>query len=249
MGKDSLEKFFMKLNKNLFEELLFYIPEHLIADELLIENNLLELKKYFQTVIYMDRMKGPVLLEESKSKLNMILRTSFLEKNIFILLKKKDKESKATFNFILEKYVNQIQGYCFVSKWMADNIETTVVKDLNTKAINSFKEQSECYRIHLADIKSHFQNEEIVVLRESTVSNDSIEEYIPKLMEQIQSLDEKIDMKTALLDSIVKEVTSEAVKSNPEKVAQKKKLLISQNEADEFILRTVFNLTLMKEEK
>ena len=90
MAKDALEKFFMKLYKNLFEELVFYIPGHLIPDDLLIEHNLLDLKKYFQMVFYMDRMKGPVLLEESDNRPNMISKASFLEKNIFILLKKKD---------------------------------------------------------------------------------------------------------------------------------------------------------------
>ena len=246
MGKDSLEKFFMKLTKNLFEELIFYIPGHLLPDELLIEHNLLELKKYFQMVFYMDKMKGPVLLEESNSIPNMISKTSFLEKNIFILLKKKDKESKATFCFILEKYVKQIQGYCFISQWMAENIEIAEVKSVNNGVINNFNEQSKCYNVHLADLNKYFQNDEFIVIKESDRITNTIETYIPKLMEQLQGMEQKIDQKTKLIDSLLKGVANEVAMSPT--TALKKKLLISEMEADEFILKTVFNLTLAKEE-
>ena len=245
MAKDSLEKFFMKLYKNLFEELIFYIPGHLIPDELLIEHNLLELKKYFQMVFYMDKMKGPVLLEENSVKPNMISKASFLEKNIFILLKKKDKESSATFHFILEKYVKQIQGYCFVSEWMVDNIESTEVKGLNSEVINNFNEQSKCHRTHLADLKRYFQNDEFIVMKESNEVINTIETYVPKLMEQLQGMEEKFDQKTKLIDSLVNGVTSEMARLP--KVVLKKKLLMSEVEADEFILKNVFNLTVAKE--
>jgi hypothetical protein len=247
MAKDSLEKFFMKLYRNLFEELVFYIPGHLMPDELLIEHNLLELQKYFQMVIYMDKMKGPVLLEESDNRPNMISKGTFLEKNIFILLKKRDKESKATFHFILEKYVKQIQGYCFVSQWMTDNIEATEVKGLNREVINTFNEQSKCYSIHLADLKRYFQNDEFIVISEPNGAINTIEGYVPKLMRQLESMEEKLDKKTKLIDSFVKGVTSEMARSP--KVALKKKLLMSEIEADEFILKTVFNLTVVKEDE
>ena len=246
MAKDSLEKFFMKLYKNLFEELIFYIPGHLIPDELLIEHNLLELKKYFQMVFYMDKMKGPVLLEENSVKPNMISKASFLEKNIFILLKKKDKESSATFNFILEKYIKQIEGYCYVSKWMFDNIEIEEIEGINNEVVNYFREQSKCHISHLDDLKKHFQNDHILMKLDSYGAINTIEGYIPKLLEQLQGMEEKLDQKTKLIDSFVKGVTSEMAK--PSTTVLKKKLLISEVEADEFILKTVFNLTIAKEE-
>ena len=96
-------------------------------------------------------------------------------------------------------------------------------------------------------MKRYFQNDEFIVISEPNGAINTIEGYVPKLMRQLESMEEKLDKKTKLIDSFVKGVTSEMARSP--KVALKKKLLMSEIEADEFILKTVFNLTVVKEDE
>ncbi len=246
MGKNSLENFCSKLFKNLLEELIFYIPDNEIFNVTIKAHNLLELKIYFQKVIYMDKMKGPLMYTNDTYKPNMLEKASLLNRNILSLIDKKGKLDLVGFNYVFDKYYEQVQGIYFVATWLNNNERLAMVEQANVRAINKFKSQEQLYEKHLLELNATFKNSKELVSQNNDRIIKNLELQFPVLFKQLKGIDTALEENKNVIDQLVKEFLKYQ-KTSLNNVAipkSNKKILITETEAKEFLLETVFGIKL-----
>ena len=245
MKTESLEKFCNKLFRGLLEEFIFFIPNTVLFSEQLETQNLSEFKKYFQKVIYMDHMQGPLIYSSKRKGPDMLIKAKLLNKNILSLIEKSEDLSKANFNYVNKKYVDQVRGLALVSNWMNDQDRLKGVEGIDTKTKTSFRLQSELFEKHLNEMATAFETEESETKKDIDILND-LELQVPRLIEQIKQVGDtqsnQIEIITQLVQSSQRDVISETKEAIPLK--KQKRILISEDEAEEFLFKTLFGLRL-----
>ena len=245
MKTESLEKFCNKLFSGLLEEFIFFIPNTVFFSEQLEAQNLSEFRKYFQKVIYMDNMQGPLMYTSKSKGPDMLIKAELLNKNIISLIEKSGHLSKSNFNYVNKKYVDQVRGLSFISNWMNDQDRLKGVEGIETKTKTSFQLQSELFERHLDELNTTFEIEETETKKYIDILND-LELQVPRLIEQIKQVGDtqsnQIEIITQLVQSSQSDVIIETKEAIPPK--KQKRILISDDEAEEFLLESLFGLRL-----
>ena len=245
MKTESLEKFCNKLFSGLLEEFIFFIPNTVFFSEQLEAQNLSEFRKYFQKVIYMDHMQGPLMYTSKRKGPDMLIKAELLNKNIISLIEKSEHLSKSNFNYVNKKYVDQVRGLAFISNWMNDQDSLSEVDGIDKKTKISFRLQSELFEKHLDELATTFKTEESEAKNDIDILNN-LELQVPRLIEQIKQVGDtqsnQIEIITQLVQSSQRGEISETKEVIPPK--KQKRILISEDETEEFLIETVFGLRL-----
>lgn len=247
MGRKSLENFCSKLFANLIEEFIFFIPETVFFTSELDSQDLSAFKSYFQKVIYMDHIKGPLLYNLDRNGPDMIVKSGLLTKNTLGLLEKNEQLSSSNFNYILNKYSVQVNGLAFISDWMNDQENLIEVAGIDSKARANFNLQSQLFEEHLVELNKTFKTGEKELENNESVIKD-LKLQVPKLIEQIKHVGEIQSVQVAMISEFVQSAQKN-VSIKPKEVLPAKKLkplLITENEAEEFLLATTFGIRLQQ---
>ena len=247
MGRKSLENFCNKLFANLIEEFIFFIPENIFFTSELDSQNLPAFKSYFQKVIYMDHIKGPLLYNLDRKGPDMIVKSGLLTKNTLGLIENNEQLSSSNFNYILNNYLDQVKGLAFISDWMNDQDRLIEVAGIDSKARVNFNLQSELFEKHLDELSKTFKTGEIMLENNESVIKD-LKLQVPKLIEQIKNIGETQLVQVAMISEFVQSAQKN-VTIKPKEVLSGKKLkpiLITENEAEEFLLATIFGIKLQQ---
>ena len=110
-----LSEIYIAFTKNFLRRTIFYLPMHIVE---LIENSKAkeELKKYTNKIVFIDS-EGLNYFLDTDNKMDIvhiIAKPTLLDDNVCQLLSLKEEKSVDTFNFILEKYLNQLAGYLYL---------------------------------------------------------------------------------------------------------------------------------------
>ena len=109
MDKGSLNKFYDRLVGNLWDEFLFFFPVNQIPKEILDELKFLETQDINNKVLVIDKEKGPMFYKTSRNPVKAISKGAKLDANIFGLLERKKSCEPFEFNYVLEKYFEQVK--------------------------------------------------------------------------------------------------------------------------------------------
>jgi len=235
MNKTPLEMFFNSLLPNLWEEFIFFIPNRSIPKS--IKNNFKnqDIEKYFNRIMVFDTYKGPMLYEEGSNNNKIILKSSKLENNLFRLLDKQNLTNPSEFNFILEKYLEQIECLKYISQWMYENLEQ--VHDINETKKGLFFIQQNHFEKHVKAFKSQFYKNNI----DENKNVLNVEEIIKSTLEQINKQEqEQNQIQSPTSDVATDLATDKDSQKTPQKAT--KQPLISEQDAEKMILKQVFNL-------
>lgn len=231
-----LDKLFIEIRNNLYQPFIFYIPKSLIPKDkkLLWENEKYAI--YFNNVILIDKKGFDYELKEKPSYKEMMVKVSVLNENIFKLIEINRSLNEGQFSFFLEKYVEHVNFTVFVSDWMKKNVETQI-RDLKEETKNSFLLQAEVFLKHLEDLKSA-----LIVPKQKVIVKNEID-----VLDFIEN--ELVEIKNALNLNKGLSVNRNHPENNNKTIVKgpKKKLpLITVDEAEMFLLETVFNIKYPK---
>mgnify|MGYP000091332129 CR=1 FL=1 len=217
-----LDKLFTELWKNLYKSFVFYIPSRLLPD--------LEHNKALNTVVLIDS-KGfdSELLNDESSHYQILGKAMILNDNIFKLIDQSERLPKHKFDFFLEKYLEHVNFVLYVSNWMENNIEIDI-SDLREETKKSFKSQTQVFLKHVEDLKSHI-----------ILPNKSLEKQKVNVLKFIEN--DLTDIKNVLNLNSVKPNDSVENVATKTSIKNKNKLpLITEEDAEDFLLETVFQI-------
>jgi len=236
MNKTPLEMFFNSLLPNLWEEFIFFIPNRDIPKS--IKNNFKnqDIEKYFNQIMVFDTYKGPMLYEEGSNTNKIILKNSKLENNLFRLLDKQNLTNPSEFNFILEKYLEQIECLKYLSQWMYENLDKVNCTNETIETIKGlFLIQMNHFDKHVKAFKSQFYKNNI----EANINSLNVEEIIKSTLKEINK-QEQIQTQSPTLDVATDLAIGKDLQKTPQKAS--KPPLVTEQDAEKMILKQVFNL-------
>ena len=233
MKKTDLETFFYSLLPNLWEELIFFIPDKDIPKDIKDKIVKTDFQKFINKVLVFDTYDGPLLYEDGRNNKKIILKASKLESNFYQLLEKEKTTSSLEFNFILEKYREQIECLKYISEWMHLNLNQ--VKELDQTIKGLFQMQLSYYEKHLNVFVNQFSKTRTdynkIKFNLESIIKSQIKELAEKQSNQIQNSETHINQTDSINNNTPKK---------PKKIP-----LITQEEAEKLLLKKIFNLDLI----
>ncbi|MFC5194753.1 hypothetical protein ACFPH8_05380 [Bizionia hallyeonensis] len=219
------------LINSLYKPLIFYIPRKLWAD--LDDGKWLdkEFDPIFDTVVLMHEDGSNHVLNNDTSNYHMMSKGSALDKNIYELLDLKAQLTTEAFSFLSERYSLSVAFYKKVSSWMLEHVKLDIPA-INGETLKSFEIQKLAFNSHWDYIQEHF----------------SVPEHVKNHFAEVDlSSKEVIAMRDFMSDS---EQKSGNIHDNLQKAKNKskkrkeKQVLITAEEAEKFLLETVFSVKL-----
>lgn len=240
MSKTDINTFYYKLTTKLKNDLVFYIPKALFDINTL---NTLELDEninlLFDNVLIIELRNGAFVFDSKEDISRCIRKPEELTEIIFLLLEKKSELQGFQFSYIVDKYFEQVEFWFYISNWLSLNTEKLDSADFKFRGL--FKTQQKYYKQHLEDFirnfypnKTHIPNDKLDILKLIKVNFKDLtnttfnREILPEKTKEVF---------TNLIDEKQKEVKKIKVKA-------KKKVLVTEEESEKFILRTVFNIDI-----
>jgi len=219
---------FEKLRLNLYKPLIFYIPRSIIPDDKKEYFEAPRFKNYFNTVVIINQKGRDYELKDEASLYYIMLKQAKLDENIFILLNEKETLNENQFDFLLKKYLIQINFYVLISEWFNRNIALHI-DNLSDEVKNSFQLQYDVFIDHLNHLKSNY------FIKEKTTQKQDID--VVKLIEdEFPELNKILNHKSK----------TESNKNEFKNIAKAKKemSIITNQEAEDFLLKTVFKVSI-----
>ncbi|MDN3725258.1 hypothetical protein QRD02_12790 [Aequorivita sp. SDUM287046] len=202
---------------------VFYIPSEFVVAG--IQDAIsITIDDYTNQLLYLAKNRRSKPLENPEAFENIIKKRFQLDKTVSYLIKQKNILDDRSFSYLLEKYMDQINLACYGSKVLYDNV------------------------------KERFPNEPLMVYNTFLVQQNTIQEHRNELISrldiannQLSSLDDVLQMSLMqnpafkeLLSLQEKELQPIALQTHPTNGVA----LISDEEAQHFLLETVFSIPL-----
>ena len=242
--ENTLHEIFDDLFDNLTQNFLFYIPREILPVE--VSKGLFnqEFTRLLNRFIVYDQNSAIRFLEDSTYATHNFSKGSLLNNNVFELLSKKQTLEPEEFSFLINKYYEQSETYFYISDWLNQNIDKFMSKKLDLTISGYFLIQTNYLKSHYKNILNHFYKEKDEIPRGSFDVLKTIEVQFPELFKSFKRIEknnsgpEKKNTNQIQLDNIA--TASTKLKTGYER--KKKVPLISNDEAEGFILEAVFNL-------
>jgi len=226
----TIDETFNNLKDNLYKPLIFYVPRSIIPED---KKELFSASKFdsvFHRIAIIDK-KGNILELKSNIKLLQLLeKPTLLDKNIFLLLEKKEILKPNPFNFLLEKYIEQLNFYVLISDWMDKNIAVDI-PDLDSGIKSYFELQKKIFQKHLEVFQNNFLSNAISLSKPVDVFKYIKKDFPP--FKHFINIQNESDLRPNLN-------TNKKKGSN----RKQKPILITDDESRNFLLNTVFKLNL-----
>ena len=153
----SINTLYNDLTINLYRPFIFYVLDSIIPEEKKEVFNFSEnLNKIFNKVLVLDNNLEILYLSSEPNNLNHLLnKISVLDENMFLLLEKKETLKEFQFDFLLKKYVVNLNYYVYISKWMENNKNSELL-DIDDSIKNFFTLQYNAILNHKKAVQSSF---------------------------------------------------------------------------------------------
>ncbi|WP_339715847.1 hypothetical protein [uncultured Kriegella sp.] len=241
MDKTALENFYNGLIPILWEELVFYIPDHIMSNGILEKYEKFDFRKFRNKILVVDYMKGPILYETGRDNSKAIMKGASLKKNIYQLLNKKADSDASEFNFILEQYYEQAECLCYITKWLDDNLAQVLPLEDTVKGL--FRMQMDYHKAHFETVLKHFYPKRENVPKGNFNLAGILESSFPKLSDQYSNKETQITKPDTLVreEALIEKAPALSTKEPALKKA-KKQPIITEKEAETVLLKHIFNI-------
>ncbi|MBP8792923.1 MAG: hypothetical protein KBE41_05725 [Lutibacter sp.] len=258
MDKKSLDANFDILIKTTINHVAFYIPSAIFS-----KNSLTSIKgqipdNFLDDLTILNVHLGFCVFEKQLFNDLIVKKPKLLENNIFLLLQLKKELDDFEFNYILKKYFEKVEFYTAIAEWLFLNLTKYNKKNIDTTTIGLFGIQSATYKTHFIELIDHFYQKTQIQLKDYYNLPELILVLIPDLLSRLElygsdftnlppteiqqpEISTENTKSTATTNTTVATVAVATV--NQLKAKAKKKPLVSEKEAEEFLLSTVFNLS------
>ena len=173
---------------------------------------------------------------------NLLGKSSLLNQNIFYLNNLKQEHNKDNFNYILDKYVESMNGAIFLAEYFSKNIYTDI-PEAESNIKSSFINQYHFLIKHKEEFDAKFRPHNFPPLNNNSWLNkntlNNIKDTFPnsKIKDfDIDNLDKKLKPET-VETKVVKKSKAELKKEKLKAIKEQ-----ANQEAENYILERVFNL-------
>jgi len=208
------------LNERANRLTLFYFPYQLFPNLTDEEKKQLESEQIFGELYLYQKKKQTIIIKNSLSNIELFNKKDILDNNILKLIEIKEKGKDKSFSFILERYISRIKGWEYIHDWLNNNFNNNIVGDQESKKY-LFQFQLDTFRTHLEEIQQHFKIQK----------NIPTESYNNIVFDDVSFLTSK--------NKTLKKIIDKNSKSNKKK---KPKVYVTNEDADQYLLKTVFNI-------
>ena len=252
MSEDLLDTFFDKIVQVLLQDVAFYIPSEIIPSAVYEKIQHKIPAHFLDELTILDIQHGFVAFEIEEFNKRIIQKPNYLEKNIFQLLKKRKELDTFELDYILKKYFDKVEFYAALINWLSENLSIYNKEKLDPTIIGLFEIQNEAYKKHLIELIDTFYSTSEIQLKEAYHLPELLKAYLPELISRFGKYSKTVN------SSIIKinpddfkdiEKTNQPLTNTivekiqkPIKKKIKKEPLITDEEAEDFLLRTVFNM-------
>ena len=197
MEKQAANNYLNELIEVFLHNFIYYVPSEIIFDGVLeqLEGQLED--DFFDELSFLDIHEGIAqITNEDAFELNTLLfdKRSLFEKNIFSLLEKNSEIEATVFQFVVEKYLEQLLFYLFISKWLITYLKKYNPTIDQLSIIGAFKLQYENFSVHLKDFYHNFKAFIDINFEPEFSSKKLVAEYFPDLISRyIKSIDKTVD--------------------------------------------------------
>ncbi len=243
MNNTSLESFYNDLIPVLWEEILFYIPDHEISNEFFKKYKKFDFQKFRDKILVVDYFKGPIIYKPDRGNSRAILKGASLKKNIHQLLNKKANSKELEFNYVLEQYYEQVECLFYLTKWLNGNLTQLLPLDDTIKGL--FQMQYNYYKAHFETLLKHFYPKKEDVPEGNFNVVKIIESSFPKLSKQYNNKETQIGKPGILVreEGLVEKPPTLSNKTATIKKAGKQPI-ITEKEAETILLKRISNIDL-----
>jgi len=251
MKEQSLEDFLDKLVRVLLQDVAFYIPKSIFPKKLLRSIPLEFPEHFFDEVFYLDLKNGMMFFEAVVFNEKLVDKPRLFEHNIIQLLKKKDELGETEFEIILEKYFEKVQFYSNLVFYLCIKYEFYFKDKLDALTGCVFELQLRYYKNHCLELIDRFYKGQEIQVKNHYDLEEVLEKYLPDFSSRLGIYykelvhESTIEFPNSILQDDEKQSQAEELilKKGPKK-RHKKAPLLSDQEVEDFILSTVFNVKL-----
>lgn len=218
------EEIYSNLKDELYVPFIFYISSSLIPDDKKEIFNHPDIKGHLDKIWILGNDLKFLDLKSKPRLLDLMTRNEKLEQNMFKLFEAKETLNKLKFSYVLDKYHSQINFYVMVSKWLHDNVRKEI-KDVDSATSGYFFIQKKLFLNHFNKLNELFYNQTKTTTNSINVFNH-IENNIPSVKDFF-----KHTSTNTKKQNVVKKTTTKI-----------KPVLITDDEARTYLLKTVFNV-------
>tara|TARA_R110000751_G_scaffold179809_3_gene286180 strand:- start:461 stop:1135 length:675 start_codon:yes stop_codon:yes gene_type:complete len=215
--------------RSITKSYIFYLPQTI---QPIVEDSdfrsIVPENGYNTIVYYNDLGKSMTSGLEDIILLDILGKQRILKNNLVLLLDAKSSFSNASFHIILEDYKKQIEFHNYATSWMYKNIND-VFPNIDDVFISAFKIQANYFDVHYSQLEEHFQFKKEEVNLDSNQVLKNLESTFSK------NSPEGISFK---LNS------AQFGKTKTSTPIPKKKIVVTDEEIDEFLMQSVFGVKL-----
>ncbi|MUH36955.1 hypothetical protein D9O36_13970 [Zobellia amurskyensis] len=221
--EETLKDLILKLNR----PLLFTVPKAIVPTDEIERLDPFIVEGFLDTVIFYGNDGQFKDTCSGTDYLQLLEKPTLLGYNYLRLIEIGENSSSSKFNAVLEKYILHVRFYVFVSKWMTDHLDEHRKIEKNVQSY--FELQSSAYQNHKRELEKKFGIKIVTDLTSVEVFSYLKKDASPSVpdLTKIERPDKE------------KETIGKKNKSGTPKY--KKDTLITDREAREFLLETVFN--------
>ena len=223
----NLEDIHSQLIINLGSPIILFVPESLITEELEKNYGSELLNIFFNKILIIENDGSVNSISKSTKITNLTGKNTQLDKNLFQLLELKESLKPYQFDFLIKKYYGEVNLFVVISEWLNKNLEKHF-KDLDTSIPTYFSVQEMAYQLHFEGLQNTFGMD----LLPNPKQNE--------ILEKIESIVPPMSAFKKAANSVPETKESKKPESNQQKPV--KEVLITNEEADRFLLETVFNV-------
>lgn len=251
MENQSLEAFLDSLVRVLIQDFAFYIPKSIFPKKLLRSIPLEFPERFFDEVFYLDLKNGMMFFEAVTYNEKLMDKPRLFEHNIILLLTKRTELGEIEFEYLLKKYFEKVQFYSNLVFFLCIKYEFYFKDTIDPLTRGVFELQLRYYKNHcLALIDRFYQGKEVQIKNHYDLE-EVLEKYLPDFVSRlgIYYKDQVQESTIEFSDSIFQEDENQSEVEVPKvqklpKKRIKKAPLLSDQEVEDFILSTVFNVKL-----
>lgn len=246
MNKTELENLYLELFSKLWNNFMFYISKDIFDLDLInkiedIEN----VDMLFDKLLIFDQAFGVVEFNPKKDNTKYLKKPGELSEIIFYLLEHKSKSKDYELSYIIDKYYEQAECLFYLTKLLNSNVHSIEKLDIQTKGI--FSLQYMFYKKHLEEFIRNFYPSQKDLPSNKRNTLNLIETNFKSVSDNINIVDtnKESQIKTDRVTEIINIFKNHKLNKdlNNASVVQKRAPLITEKEAEEALLKSIFNIS------
>jgi hypothetical protein len=164
-------------------------------------------------------------------------KKKILETNLFKLLEGKEKLKNDQFDFFIKMYLERVNFCLHISKWLNNNLASYKL-EMNEEVKSAFQFQCDFFQQHSEHLNEYFSSNEKLITQDPIDVAQFIEKNFKELKESFANQN---DNGKAIIDNEAQNILKGEHKKEV-KAQMKKPIIITEHEADKFILKRVFKV-------